>query len=286
MFELPRFTRRWNVNLLPDKFMRFKDLSPYEVLVRVGGRGDDRAEPWRLPKSSELDLGFQDFIVVRLLRQGGYGCVFATGDFILLRRGTRTIIPKETAFDWAYKTIEDDEIWSGVGVVVEDPRARNRRAVYTPAFRGGYGTAARTKSRYWPAGVVRASYRLARAPALTGVNGTAAELVVARHDPLSRERAAPVAVRKVPISDLPGDGSYVWRSVDFECDGAQKYVFLLYSSGGCDLYLDYIHVDGPRFDYEYIYQPADDPDVAAFAAAWGAANRPALAGVPGGFTLR
>ncbi|UCH78139.1 MAG: DUF2079 domain-containing protein [Candidatus Coatesbacteria bacterium] len=276
MFELPHFSARQQIYLFPQKFERVYFLFPHEVLARTA-RLD---EPWLKPRRG--DESRTTYELVRLLRNRRYGCMYADGNYVLLRRGAHGAVPAATAFAWTYQTIEEDGFDANVGVTVYDPRARNGRALYCSAAQGPLGAAARTAPRHWPAGPVKVYYRLAQeAPAEPF--RPAARLAVVAVD--AAGDTVPVAVRPVLPTDLPPDGSYGWTAVTFTAEPETRYGFLLYPTGTADLRLDYLYVEAPTLTLEKAFaKPAlDDPRRSAWEAA---ALRRFASPVPPDFELR
>jgi hypothetical protein len=276
MFELPHFSGRKRIYLFPQKFERVYFLFPYEVLARTA-RLDER---WVKPRRGEERR--TTYELVRLLRNRRYGCVYADGNYVLLRRGAHGAVPPGTAFTWTYQTIEENDFDANVGVTVYDPRARNGRALYCTAAQGPLGAAARTGPRHWPVGPVKVYYRLAQeAPAEPFL--PAAHLAVVAVD--AAGRAAPVAVRAVLPTDLPPDGSYGWAAVTFAAEPETRYGLVLYPTGNADLWLDYLYVEAPTLTLEKAFaKPArNDPRRRAWEAA---ALRRFASPVPPDFELR
>jgi len=276
MSELPHFSGRNLVYLFPQKFERVYFLFPHEVLARTA-RLD---EPWVKPRRGEESRATYE--LVRRLRDRRYGCMYADGDYVLLRRGAHGAIPAATAFAWTYQTIEENDFDANVGVTVSDPRARNGRTLYCSAAQGRLGAMARVGPRHWPAGPVKVHYRLAREAAAEPFR-PAAHLAVVAVD--AAGGAAPVAVRRVLPTELPSDGSYAWKAVTFTAEAEARYVFVLYPTGGADLRLDYLYVEAPALTLEKAFakHARDDP----LKRAWEeAAARRYAASVPSDFELR
>lgn len=248
MFELPHFSGRRRIFLYPLKFDYVEKLLPYEVLVRASGI----REPWIEPPLGEDKTN--RYLLTKLLRDRRYGCIYADGDYVLLRRGATAVIPAGEAFEWTFRTIEDDALNYSVGVSVFDERARNYRAVYCDAVQGPFGKMARAGPRHWPAGIVKVNYRLA-VEKPSRPFAPVAELVVVEHRP-PRPPAA-VAVRKVLPAELPSDGGYGRASVAFECRADRRYEFRLYPLGNGGLYLDCIYVEAPTLALERALRKAE-----------------------------
>gem|GEM_PF-4955931 len=257
MFLLPHFSRRWRIYLHPHKFKYIKELLPREVIISAARLRESWATPPIVTeKRSRITL-------VRLLRDRRYGCVYADGDYILLRRGATPVISAPAVFEKTFQIIEGRKLDYNVGVPIFDERARDHRAIYCRESQGPLGTMARAGPYNWPRGAVKVNYRLALSKA-TQPFTPAADLVVVEH----RDSAPPaaVAVHEVMPADLPADGEYGWASVAFKCRSGRRYVFQLYPRGNGDLYLDYLYVEAPRLSLEWAFRgPKNDEERETFA---------------------
>jgi uncharacterized membrane protein len=275
-FELPHFSGRERIFLYPVKFDYVEKLLPYEVIVRAS----PFREPWLEPHPQEETTG--RYLLTELLRDGRYGCAYADGDYVLLRRGASAVIPPGKAFAWTFRIVEDDRLNNNVGVVVYDGRARDYRAVYCRANQGKYGAMARAGPRYWPAGAVKVNYRLAvekpRRPF-----ARVAEMVIVEHRPT--QPPAAVAVRDVYPAELPS-GGYGRASVAFDSKIDCEYEFLLYPSGNGDLLLDYIFVEAPTLTLERAFRKAETEEERSALAAAAAEYETYLAAAPSGYVIR
>jgi uncharacterized membrane protein len=272
-FELPHFSGRERIFLYPVKFDYVADLLPYEVLVRASAfRG-----PWVKPFPQEETT--DRYLLTELLRDGRYGCLYADGDYVLLRRGAAPVIPPGKVFARTFRIVEDNKLNNNVGVTVFDWRARNHRAVYCGAHAGTYGAMARVGPRYWPPGPAKVDYRLAveepRRPF-----APVAEMVVVEHRPT--QPPAAVAVRYVYPADLPPRG-YGRVAIAFDSKIDCEYEFRLYPSGNGDLRLDNIFVTAPTLTLERALREAgEDGEKRVLAAAYEKYAAPA----PPGYVLR
>jgi uncharacterized membrane protein len=274
-FELPHFSGRERIFLYPMKFDYVEKLLPSEVLVRASAfRG-----PWSRPYPQEEKT--DRYLLTELLRDRRYGCIYADGDYVLLRRGASAVIPPGKAFAWTFQIVEDDKLNNNVGVVVFDRRARDRRAVYCGAHEGTYGAMARVGPRYWPAGAVKVDYRLAvERPRRTFA--PVAEMVVVEHRPT--QPPAAVAVRDVYPADLPPHG-YRRVSVAFDSKIDCQYDFRLYPLGNGDLRMDNIFITAPTLTLERALREAESgEEKRALAAA--AAYEKYASPAPPGYVLR
>ena len=277
MFLLPRFSERWRVYLHPHKFRYVKELLPREVVICTARLG----EPWRTPPV--VSEHRSRITLVKLLRNEKYGCVYADGDYVMLRRGVTPVIPANKAFKWTFKTLEEDAFDFNVGVPIFDVRARNRRALYCTAEQGLLGTMARAGPYYWPAGAVKVNYRMAVSEPARPFAPAAELVVVERRD---GEPPAAVAVRRVMPADLPAAGTYGWAAVAFECDRDRRYEFQLYPLGNGDIYLDYIHVEAPKLSLEWAFRNTKSDEERELLAAKNAALMRFHGAPPPAFELR
>jgi len=282
MFLLPHFTERWRVYLFPHQFQRLNALFPYEVLVSVDDlEAGGRAENWMMPAPWDWDRSWRRYTLIGLLRDHRYGCVYADGHYVLLRRGAAPRYAAADVFDTLFRVVEDSELHNDLGVRIYDPRARDGRAVYCPAAHGLLGIVVRGE-RYWPAGIVCVNARLAMGPPANPFE-PAATLVVLRHDTPGESEV--VAARTVRVSDFAAAGGYSWVPVAFESDGVSAYEFRLYAEGNCDLYFDHLYVDSPSLSLSRVFRhPRDRRERDALAAA-ARELRPFLAPPPPGFKL-
>jgi hypothetical protein len=277
MFLLPRFSERRRIYLLPHKFRYVKELLPREIIACPGRL----REPWTTPPM--VSESRSRIALVRLLRDERYGCVYADGNYVMLRRGVTPIISAEKTFEWTFQTIEEDAFDYDVGVPVFDERARNRRALYCSAEQGLLGTMARVGPYYWPPGVVKVNYRMAVCEAERPFT-PAAELVIVEYR-ASRPPAG-VAVRQVMPAELPSSGTYGWASVAFDCEKECRYGFQLYPLGNGDVYLDYIHVEAPKLSLAWAFRSTKSDEERKLLAAKGAALRVDHRPPPPGYVLR
>lgn len=274
--ELPHFSGRERIFLYPVKFDYAEKLMPYEVLVRASAfRG-----PWLKPYPQEEKT--DRYLLTEMLRDRRYGCVYADGDYVLLRRGATPVIPPGKAFAWTFQIVEDDKLNNNVGVVVSDNRARDRRAVHCGADQSLYGAMARVRPSYWPAGPVKVDYRLAvekpRRPF-----APVAEMVVVEHRPT--QPPAAVAVRDVYPADLPPRG-YRRVAVAFDSKIDCQYEFRLYPLGNGDLRLDNILITAPTLTFERALREAETEREKRALAAAAAAYEKYAAPAPPGYVLR
>jgi uncharacterized membrane protein len=277
MFLLPHFSERWRIYLLPHKFRYERLLLPDEVIV---SRARVR-EPWKTPPT--ISEARNVVTLVRLLRNERYGCVYADGDYVLLRRGATAVIPAGKAFEWTFQTLEEEAFNYNVGLPVWDERARNYRALYCDVDQGLLGTMARAGPRYWPPGLVKVNYRMAvTEPELPFA--PVADLVVVEYPASGPPRA--VAVRSVLPAELPPTRGYGWASVAFECRADRRYVFQLYPLGNGDLYLDYIYVEAPKLTVEWALRNTKSDEERRALAAKGEALQAFYRPPPPGFKLR
>lgn len=277
MFLLPHFSQRRRIYLLPHKFRYVERLFPGEIVACPA----NVREPWSAP--AVVSEARSRITLVRLLRDERYGCVYANGDYVLLRRGVTPVISAAKVFEWTYQTIEDDAFDHNVGVRVIDERARNNRALYCGADQGLLGTMARTAPRYWPPGVVKVNYRMAvDAPELPF--SCVAELVVVERR--GSEPPAAVAVKEITAAGLPSHAEYGWASVAFDCEKESQYEFQLYPSGNGDIYLDYIYVEAPTLSLERAFRYTRSDSEREMLAAQGEAMRADYRPPPPGFWLR
>ena len=277
MFLLPHLSERWRVYLFPHKFRYVEELLPREVVICTARLG----EPWYAPPSASDRC--TRATLVGLLKNRKYGCVYADGDYVILRRGVTPVIPAHRAFKWTFKTIEEDAFDYNVGVPVFDVRARNRRALYCTAEQGLLGAMARAGPYYWPEGPVKVNYRMAVCEPARPFS-PAAELVVVERR-AGRPPAA-VAVRRVVPADLPAAGTYGWAAVAFECDRDRRYEFQLYPLGNGDIYLDYIHVEAPKLTLAWAFRNTKSDEEREMLAAKGAAFMRFHEAPPPAFELR
>jgi len=277
MFLLPHFSERWRIYLHPHKFRYVKELLPREVVICTARLG----EPWKTPPVvSEHRSRIR---LVKLLRNEKYGCVYADGDYVMLRRGVTPVIPAKKAFEWTFQVLEEDAFDYNVGVPVFDDRARNRRAVYCTAEQGPLGAMARAGPYYWPRGAVKVNYRMAVCEPASPFAPAAELVVVERPDD---RPPAPVAVRRVMPADLPAAGTYGWAAVAFECRKERRYEFQLYPLGNGDVYLDYIHVEAPKLSLEWAFRNTKSDEERKILAAEGAALMRFHQAPPPAFELR
>lgn len=286
MFLLPHFSDRWRVYLFPSQFIRLYGLLPYEVVSRVSGINDLDAEPWLLPSRWEWNRDWRLNAVVRLMRDRRYGIVYADHDFIVFRRGVPSTRPAREVFGELFTRIEDRDLAPGVGLRIDDARAEDGYAVFCAAPQGPGGVMAQSPACYWPPGIVKVDWRLARPAAVTESQSLACWIAVVRHDPGLPDPPVPVAARVIKMSELPKGGAYGWQSLAFEADALTKYRFILYSEGACDLWLDGIRVSAPALDLKYAFEPPRTVKDRKALAARAAALRPYLAGVPSDFVMR
>ncbi len=277
MFLLPRFSERWRIYLLPHKFRYVSELLPREIIACTARL----CEPWTTPPL--VSEHRKRIKLVKLLRDERYGCVYADGDYVLLRRGVTPVIPAEKAFEWTFRTLEENELDHNVGVPVFDERARNRRTLYCSAEQGLLGTMARAGPYYWPPGVVKVNYRMAVCEPEHPF-APAAELVVVEC-PASGPPAA-VAVRRVLPGDLPSSSSYGRASVAFDCSKDCQYEFQLYPLGNGDIYLDYIDVEAPKLSLAWAFRSTKSDEERKTFAAKNAALRAYYRPPPPRFELR
>jgi uncharacterized membrane protein len=277
MFLLPRFSERRRVYLFPHKFRYVRELLPRDI---IASRARVR-EPWTTPPipSDRRNL----ITLVDLLREERYGCVYADGDYVLLRRGGSAVIPADKAFEWTFQTIEDDALNYNVGVPIFDERARNYRAIYCGAAQGPLGTMARAGPDYWPPGVVKVNYRLAFGEPESPF-APAAELVVVER-PASGPPAA-VAVRRLTPAELPAGGAYGWAAVAFDCAKDRRYEFQLYPLGNGGVYLDCIYVEAPKLTLTWAFRNTKSDEERRALAAKAAALRAYYRPPPPGYELR
>jgi uncharacterized membrane protein len=276
MYLLPHFSERWRVYLLPHKFSYQKYLFPADVLAET----TRLEENWLMPAPGSE--GQVRATLAGLLRDRRYGCVFADGDFILLRRGATPAIPADKAFEWTFQTIEETRFNDDVGVRVFDDRARNGRTLYCPAAVGPLGALSRAGPAYWPPGVVKVTYALAVEDVTEPFQPAALLAVAERRDDV----VVPVAGKSVPASELPADGGYGRVALAFECDGDKRYEFHAYGTGNGDLSLDYIYVEAPTLSLERAFRRVGAVRKKGIRAAEEAEMRRFLAAAPTDFGLR
>jgi uncharacterized membrane protein len=277
MFLLPHFSERPRIYLHPHKFRYVKELFPHEVIISTARL----REPWTTPPIVSENRA--RITLVRLLRDKRYGCVYADGEYVMLRRGVTPVIPAKRAFKWTFQTLEEDAFDYNVGVPVYDERARNYRALYCAAEQGRLGTMARAGPCYWPPGSVKVSYRMMVSEPRRPF-APAAALVVVEIDGDGRSKA--VAVQPVLPADLPRTGKYGWAAVAFECRKDRRYQFQLYPLGNGDIFLDYIYVEAPKLNLSWAFRNTKSDEEREALAAKNAALMRFHQPPPASFELR
>ncbi len=277
MFLLPRFSKRPRIYLHPHKFRYVKELFPREVIICTARL----REPWTTPPVVSENRA--RITLVRLLRDKRYGCVYADGEYVILRRGVTPVIPAKRAFKWTFQTLEEDAFDYNVGIPVYDKRARNHRALYCSAEQGLLGTMARAGPSYWPPGSMKVSYRMTVSEPARPF-APAAALVVVETDGDGPPKA--VAVRPVLPADLPRTGKYGWAAVAFECRKDRRYQFQLYPLGNGDVFLDYIYVEAPKLTLPWAFRNTKSDEEREALAAKNAALMRFHRPPPASFELR